>query len=71
MLEPITEFTEPALLWLAGTVRNEVGPITFFTDPAFLWLASTVIGEFGAHNMFEAGSTTVVDWHGYGRGRGP
>ena len=64
-------FTEPALLWLAGTIVVEVGTITYMTEPALLWLAETVMGEVGANKIFHGASITVVGWHCYGRSQGP
>ena len=55
-------FTEPAMLWLAGTVMGEVG--TRNTKPVILWLAGTVMIEVGALTFHGAGNT-VVGWHGY------
>ena len=45
----ISYFTELAILWLAGTIIDEVWA-QHLTELAILWLASTVMGEVGARN---------------------
>ena len=57
-------FTEPALLWLAGTVMGEVGARNILQSQQFCsWLARS------GPVTFHGASNTVVGWNGYWRGR--
>ena len=62
---------EPALLWLAGTVRGEVGVHKIFNGTSITVVGSHDYGRGGAHKIFHGASITIVRWHGYGRVRGP
>ena len=68
---PITYFTKPALLCLAGTVMGEVGTHNIFHR------ASISVDDWHTHgrrrgdNTFHAASICVIFWHINARGRGP
>ena len=68
---PVRYFTEPSLLYLAGTAVGEVGDYKMVDEVRNIVVSATVMDDVEAHKIARRASINVIGWHGYGRFRGP